>query len=188
MSHATPIKDLDTLPPLNPTIFSTLPRAKNDRRQSAPAALPLPLQTLTPTKQDAPLDLSASVQVFCRFRPSSSAIGGANSHSAGAETADGFTVTDGTVSENDDTGRKFHFDKCFPGTCTQGEVYSSIEHIVTGVMAGFNGTIMSYGQTSSGKTHTMEGKVSGIMSPVDHPSAAFARTVAPLVHTAFVAH
>ena len=29
--------------------------------------------------------------------------------------------------------------------------------IVTDVLAGFNGTMFAYGQTSSGKTHTMEG-------------------------------
>ncbi len=29
--------------------------------------------------------------------------------------------------------------------------------IVQGVMEGFNGTVFAYGQTSSGKTHTMTG-------------------------------
>lgn len=31
--------------------------------------------------------------------------------------------------------------------------------IVDSVIEGFNGTIFAYGQTSSGKTHTMEGEV-----------------------------
>ena len=29
--------------------------------------------------------------------------------------------------------------------------------VVVDVLSGFNGTIFAYGQTSSGKTHTMEG-------------------------------
>lgn len=33
---------------------------------------------------------------------------------------------------------------------------SSSYHIVQDVLSGYNGTIFAYGQTSSGKTHTME--------------------------------
>ena len=32
-------------------------------------------------------------------------------------------------------------------------------HIVKDVLSGYNGTIFAYGQTSSGKTHTMEGVI-----------------------------
>jgi chromosomal replication initiation ATPase DnaA len=39
-------------------------------------------------------------------------------------------------------------------------VYSyAASSIVDSVIEGFNGTIFAYGQTSSGKTHTMEGEV-----------------------------
>lgn len=33
----------------------------------------------------------------------------------------------------------------------------ALKPIVQGVMEGFNGTVFAYGQTSSGKTHTMTG-------------------------------
>jgi kinesin family protein 5 len=33
----------------------------------------------------------------------------------------------------------------------------AVEPIVQSVLEGFNGTILAYGQTSSGKTHTMLG-------------------------------
>ena len=34
---------------------------------------------------------------------------------------------------------------------------ATAKNIVVDVLQGFNGTIFAYGQTSSGKTHTMEG-------------------------------
>jgi kinesin family protein 5 len=41
---------------------------------------------------------------------------------------------------------------------TQTQVYdSTAKSIVKDVLSGYNGTIFAYGQTSSGKTHTMEG-------------------------------
>lgn len=50
------------------------------------------------------------------------------------------------------------FDRVFKPNATQEKVYSeSAKQIVSDVMAGYNGTIFAYGQTSSGKTHTMEG-------------------------------
>jgi kinesin family protein 5 len=41
---------------------------------------------------------------------------------------------------------------------TQEEIYEKIANpILNNILDGFNGTIMAYGQTSSGKTHTMQG-------------------------------
>ena len=37
------------------------------------------------------------------------------------------------------------------------QIFTEIEGIVGSIMEGFNGTVLAYGQTSSGKTHTMEG-------------------------------
>ena len=36
---------------------------------------------------------------------------------------------------------------------------SSARNIVSGVLEGYNGTILAYGQTGAGKTFTMEGHV-----------------------------
>lgn len=35
----------------------------------------------------------------------------------------------------------------------------AVKSIVSDVLAGYNGTVFTYGQTSSGKTHTMEGVI-----------------------------
>ena len=39
----------------------------------------------------------------------------------------------------------------------QSQVFDEVKGVVDSIMTGFNGTILTYGQTSSGKTHTMEG-------------------------------
>jgi centromeric protein E len=57
------------------------------------------------------------------------------------------------------TGRTFFaFDKTFGEQTTTREVYNGVaKGIVSSVVSGLNGTIFAYGQTSSGKTHTMQG-------------------------------
>ena len=53
---------------------------------------------------------------------------------------------------------KFSFDRVFDTSATQEEVYTySAGSIIDSIIEGFNGTIFAYGQTASGKTHTMEG-------------------------------
>uniref|UniRef100_A0A8C9RQM4 Kinesin heavy chain n=1 Tax=Scleropages formosus TaxID=113540 RepID=A0A8C9RQM4_SCLFO len=57
-------------------------------------------------------------------------------------------------------GKSYVFDRVFPTNTTQEQVYNTCaKQIVKDVLAGYNGTIFAYGQTSSGKTHTMEGKL-----------------------------
>ncbi|MED6182830.1 Kinesin-like protein KIN-7O [Stylosanthes scabra] len=53
---------------------------------------------------------------------------------------------------------KFEFDKIFNEHCKTVEVYEThIKEIVAAAVRGFNGTVFAYGQTNSGKTHTMRG-------------------------------
>lgn len=57
-------------------------------------------------------------------------------------------------------GKVYLFDKVFKPNASQEKVYNeAAKSIVTDVLAGYNGTIFAYGQTSSGKTHTMEGVI-----------------------------
>lgn len=58
-------------------------------------------------------------------------------------------------------GKVYLFDKVFKPNASQEKVYNeAAKSIVSDVLAGYNGTIFAYGQTSSGKTHTMEGVMS----------------------------
>ena len=53
--------------------------------------------------------------------------------------------------------RQFVFDSVFSVKSTQTQLYSAARPVIMGVLNGFNGTIFAYGQTSSGKSFTMEG-------------------------------
>ncbi|XP_057506191.1 LOW QUALITY PROTEIN: kinesin-like protein KIN-7O [Actinidia eriantha] len=53
---------------------------------------------------------------------------------------------------------KFEFDQIFGENCKTREVYEvRTKDIVAAAVCGFNGTVFAYGQTNSGKTHTMRG-------------------------------
>lgn len=53
----------------------------------------------------------------------------------------------------------FSFDKVFTAEASTEDVYEFIaQDLITGVVEGRNASIFAYGQTSSGKTHTMQGK------------------------------
>uniref|UniRef100_A0A8V0ZXW1 Kinesin heavy chain n=1 Tax=Gallus gallus TaxID=9031 RepID=A0A8V0ZXW1_CHICK len=92
-----------------------------------------------------------SIKVLCRFRPL---------NQAEILRGDRFLP----VFQGDDSvvvgGKPYVFDRVFPPNTTQEQVYRACAmQIVKDVLAGYNGTIFAYGQTSSGKTHTMEGKL-----------------------------
>uniref|UniRef100_I3JEN8 Kinesin-like protein n=1 Tax=Oreochromis niloticus TaxID=8128 RepID=I3JEN8_ORENI len=87
------------------------------------------------------------VKVMCRFRPLNEA-----ERSRGDKNIPKFNGEDTVV------GKPYVFDRVFPPTTEQVQVYDTCaKQIVRDVLGGYNGTIFAYGQTSSGKTHTMEG-------------------------------
>lgn len=56
--------------------------------------------------------------------------------------------------------KTYTFDATFGPDSVQVDVYNSVaEGIVNSVLEGYNGTIFAYGQSGTGKTHTMEGKL-----------------------------
>ena len=60
--------------------------------------------------------------------------------------------------------RAFTFDHVFPGYVSQERVYeNAIKPLVEGCFEGYNATIFAYGQTGTGKTHTMSG--AGVTGP-----------------------
>jgi kinesin family protein 5 len=95
-----------------------------------------------------------SIKVICRFRPL---------NDTEEKTGSKFIVK--FPSGTDDqcvsiAGKVYVFDRVLKPNVTQVQVYdSSAKSIVKDVLNGYNGTIFAYGQTSSGKTHTMEGVI-----------------------------
>jgi chromosomal replication initiation ATPase DnaA len=57
--------------------------------------------------------------------------------------------------------KRYAFDAIHGPNSTQREVFQSVKDIIDAVADGYNGTIMAYGQTSSGKTHTVFGHSEG---------------------------
>ncbi|EDQ86912.1 uncharacterized protein MONBRDRAFT_21638 [Monosiga brevicollis MX1] len=96
---------------------------------------------------------SGNVKVVCRFRPQL-----ANELSKGGNSIVRVDAGGTACQINGQRKATFSFDKIFADGCTQEEVYDyAAKPIVEDVLKGYNGTIFAYGQTSSGKTHTMEG-------------------------------
>ncbi|CAD8173626.1 unnamed protein product [Paramecium octaurelia] len=64
------------------------------------------------------------------------------------------------IIKKDFEKRQFQFDSVFDSKATQNQVYNDIARGVVGsVIKGFNGTIFCYGQTGTGKTYTMMGRL-----------------------------
>ncbi|XP_016302313.1 kinesin heavy chain-like [Sinocyclocheilus anshuiensis] len=90
------------------------------------------------------------VKVMCRFRPLNE-----SEITRGDKYIPKFKEDTVVIS-----GKPYIFDRVFPPNTTQEQVYDTCaKQIVKDVLEGYNGTIFAYGQTSSGKTHTMEGQL-----------------------------
>eukprot|EP00884_Botryococcus_braunii_P002568 jgi/Botrbrau1/12311/Bobra.0205s0009.1 len=55
---------------------------------------------------------------------------------------------------------EFTFDHVFDASATQDHVFDQVRPVIQSVLSGRNGTIMAYGQTGAGKTHTLLGDIS----------------------------
>ncbi|XP_034430518.1 LOW QUALITY PROTEIN: kinesin heavy chain-like [Hippoglossus hippoglossus] len=91
------------------------------------------------------------VKVMCRFRPLNEA-----ERSRGDKFIPKFNGDETVVV----SGKPYVFDRVFAPNTEQVQVYDTCaKQIVRDVLGGYNGTIFAYGQTASGKTHTMEGNL-----------------------------
>ncbi|XP_055681454.1 kinesin heavy chain [Lutzomyia longipalpis] len=111
---------------------------------------------MTGTEREIPAE--DSIKVVCRFRPLND-----SEEKAGSK----FIVKFPSSNEENCIsigGKVYLFDKVFKPNASQEKVYNeAAKSIVSDVLAGYNGTIFAYGQTSSGKTHTMEGVIGDSM-------------------------
>ncbi|KAI4325682.1 hypothetical protein MLD38_031060 [Melastoma candidum] len=101
-------------------------------------------------------DLSTAkgnIKVICRARPLSEDDG-----PLALEFPDDFSIRVDTGDRNSTNLEKdFEFDRVYGPHVGQAELFNDIQPFVQSVLDGFNVSILAYGQTNSGKTHTMVG-------------------------------
>lgn len=59
--------------------------------------------------------------------------------------------------QHTDASFKSTYKRAFGPEDGQEAVYGSVQQVVTDAFRGFNGAVIAYGQTGTGKTHTMMG-------------------------------
>ena len=110
---------------------------------------------------------SSNVKVYCRIRPENE-----KEHSTGLGLClepisqnsvkilvDNLNINTG-INENykGKTTQEFTYDKVFPSDTNQKAIFDIVaKPLISSAFEGINGTLFCYGQTSSGKTYTMEG-------------------------------
>ena len=104
---------------------------------------------------------SECVKVVVRCRPmSSQEIKDDRKYAVQINTKLGEITVNNPKADAAELQKTFTFDLVYDWTSTQEQVYKETAFpIVESVLEGYNGTIFAYGQTGTGKTFTMEGKV-----------------------------
>ncbi|KZT59890.1 kinesin-domain-containing protein [Calocera cornea HHB12733] len=108
------------------------------------------------------MELKGNIRVFCRVRPVQNEEGMAMIAFPGKESRE---IVLSQSSETATGGSReavmpFSFDRVFQPQATQSEVFEEISQLAQSCTDGYNVCIFGYGQTSSGKTYTMEGGAS----------------------------
>ena len=102
-----------------------------------------------------PPQQGCKVQVFARIRPTTAA----------SVVTCGATGVD--VTEKNGATRSFPVDACFAADCSQEAVFARVGPPLTeAATTGFHGCLLCYGQSGSGKTHTMMGPGGGAAEAV----------------------
>ena len=101
-----------------------------------------------------------SVQVMVRCRPiNSTELGDKRKAILDVDEDQRQVQVSNPKADSGDAGKCFTFDAVFGPSSQQDQVFETVAMpIIDSAMSGYNGTIFAYGQTGTGKTHTMEGQ------------------------------
>lgn len=126
-------------------------------------------------------ELKGNIRVYCRVRPlllKGAGVGDA-AGGAGEASASGVfryhsrgrgidAVKPGDAPTSSATGGlppvgkwAFTFDRVFDGSASQGDVFAEVSEMVQSALDGYRVCIFAYGQSGSGKTHTMLSSADG---------------------------
>ncbi|MED6174672.1 Kinesin-like protein KIN-14B [Stylosanthes scabra] len=99
------------------------------------------------------LTSKGNIRVCCRTRPLFEDEG-----PSVIEFPNDFTIRVNTGDESLSNIKKdFEFDRVYGPHVGQAELFTDVQPLVQSALDGYNVSIFAYGQTNSGKTHTMEG-------------------------------
>ena len=114
----------------------------------------------------------AKIQIYARVRPTDGPFDGLQISMGSNEDNNSIDTSNDTIIINTENkgepqskyskapGSKlqFRFSRVFGMQATQEEIFDTVaRQMIDTFLDGYNGTIFAYGQTSSGKTHTIEG-------------------------------
>ncbi|KAK0174741.1 hypothetical protein PV327_010476 [Microctonus hyperodae] len=110
-------------------------------------------------------EMKGNIRVFCRVRPkiqkeidkpmcTINYIDECTLEIARSDNSDSSSSCGGKARG---TRQEFSFDKVFPPTATQSDIFEELSMLVQSALEGYNVCVFAYGQTGSGKTYTMEG-------------------------------
>ncbi|KAI5188711.1 kinesin family member 22 [Nematocida sp. AWRm77] len=95
--------------------------------------------------------MSSGIRSVLRIRPPHKSTGSEEVKIAGK------TIV---VGKNQNEEVVYGFDACYRGQSTQEDMFKEVEPCLDNIARGINTTVMAYGATGSGKTHTMLGSAS----------------------------
>ena len=101
------------------------------------------------------MNLRGNLRVMCRIRPF---IENENTSLIKKSFLDHFSVTNYTLNLHSESKiKKFDLDYIFNQKSSQQEIYDEVSLLVQSMQNGNNVCIIAYGQTSTGKTYTIQG-------------------------------
>eukprot|EP00611_Tribonema_gayanum_P024135 TRINITY_DN5249_c0_g1_i2.p1 TRINITY_DN5249_c0_g1~~TRINITY_DN5249_c0_g1_i2.p1 ORF type:complete len:587 (-),score=201.36 TRINITY_DN5249_c0_g1_i2:608-2368(-) len=100
------------------------------------------------------MDLQGNIRVLARVRP---VLEVERNSGQGTDVTEFPTEVELLVKRDEATRSAFEFDRVFPPSSTQEQVFEGVHPLIVSVLDGFDVAIFAYGQTGSGKTFTMEG-------------------------------
>lgn len=140
--------------------YQSLRPKENRPRSSSSSSSVCTRRSVTPTSRSRSKDSEEGndpgrVRVAVRLRPRNN-----NDLLSDADFADCVELQPEVkrlkLRKNNWTSEAYKFDEVFTETASQKRVYEVVaKPVVEGVLDGYNGTIMAYGQTGTGKTYTL---------------------------------
>jgi len=100
----------------------------------------------------------ARIQIYARIRPTDRSYEGIQTSKHHVHITTSNEESQVKFSKTQVPRHQFKFYHVFERDSSQEEVFDVVaKHMIDSFLEGYNGTIFAYGQTSSGKTHTIEG-------------------------------